>query len=114
MIFLVFIVENNQMEISVAGLSHLNSDGTSRQNYLLFCKVGQEMMLVRDGRNPYDPYAVKVCNENGQQIGFIPQVMTRDFAPRLDRGEGYSVVIKEITDPDEKGFKRCKIDFEWK
>jgi hypothetical protein len=101
------------MRIQVAGLSHLNSDGTSRQNYLRMCKVNEYMMLVRDGRNPYDPHAIKICNKNGQQIGFIPQSLTAEFASRIDRGEKYSVSIVQITDPDEKGFKRCAISFDW-
>ena len=101
------------MKISVAGLSHFNSDGTSRQNYLRLCHEGDSMMLVRDSRNPYDPYAIKICNENGQQIGFIPKSLTREFAPRIDRGGECKVVLTEITEPDDKGFERCNIDFEW-
>jgi hypothetical protein len=101
------------MRITVAGLSHPNSDGTSRQNYLRMCKVNEYMMLVRDGRNPYDPNAIKVCNKNGQQIGFIPQKLTREFASKIDAGAQYSVSIVEITQPDELGFKRCTISFDW-
>ncbi len=101
------------MRISVAGLSHLNSDGTSRQNYLCMCKVNDYMMLVRDSRNPYDPNAIKICNKNGQQIGFIPQALTREYASKLDSGARCTVVIVEITEPDEKGFKRCVISFDW-
>lgn len=97
------------MNIRVAGLSHLNSDGTSRQDVLCLCKVEDEVIFVRDSINPYDYNAIKVCRPNGQQIGFVPKELAREMASKLDRGVEFSSTIKEITDKDDLGFRRVLI-----
>lgn len=55
----------------LAGSSHENTDGTSRQALLGKCREGEELILVRDPLNPYDRHAIIVLRKNGAQIGFI-------------------------------------------
>lgn len=44
----------------VAGVSHKNNDGTSRQAYVKRLRPGQMLFLERDEDNPYDGNAVAV------------------------------------------------------
>ncbi len=57
--------------------------------------------LERDRRNTYDFYAVKVManiNSIWEQVGFLPQAMSKKISESLDSGETLSVSIYKIKD----------------
>lgn len=66
----------------VAGVSHINDDGTSRQKLLARCYLLEPLRLIAEPSNPVDPFAVKVCRMDGSQIGYVPQgeIKPRDLA----------------------------------
>ena len=55
----------------VAGVTHDNEDGTSRQGILKECSPGEILTLACEPDNPHSKWAVKVCRDNGEQIGYL-------------------------------------------
>jgi hypothetical protein len=76
----------------VAGVTHNNSDGTSRQDILRKCTNGEYLLLHRDYDNAFDEYAIAVLRKTKEQIGFIPRHIAfrhpamNDLAPHMDQG----------------------------
>ncbi len=81
----------------VAGVSHKNNDGSSRQKILKKCRVGDSLKLVREPRNKFDKNAVKVLTEDGKQIGYLNKHVAAEIAPRLDKGSQVDCVITDLT-----------------
>jgi single-stranded-DNA-specific exonuclease len=65
---------------SVVGVTY---DG--RQAVVLKLVMGEEVFLLRDPLNPYDRNAIKVINQQGQQLGFIARELASGLAARFDR-----------------------------
>lgn len=80
----------------VAGVMYKNDDGTDRQKILKDCKAGEKLVLIHQPIRE-DKNAVKVCRENGQQIGWLNSILAAEIAPRLDKGSKVDVEISEIT-----------------
>ncbi|KAI9034439.1 SNF2 family N-terminal domain-containing protein [Hyaloraphidium curvatum] len=48
----------------------------------------QELVqLIREPQNPYDAFALRVNNQNGQQVGHIPKAVVKVLSPLIDRGK---------------------------
>jgi len=80
----------------VVGVTHKNSDGTDRQKILKDCKAGEQLALIHEPVKQ-DQNAVKVCRQNGEQIGWLNQILAAETAPRLDRGSRVDAEIVELT-----------------
>ena len=78
----------------VHGITHKNEDGSSRQDIIRQCWVGEELVLVPEPTNRYDPNAVKICRKNGQQLGYWKG--DGRMAYDLAIGWTYRVTIEEI------------------
>jgi hypothetical protein len=63
----------------LAGVAERNGDGTSRQELVKNCRIGEPVMLIADPLNKYGRNAITVCRSNGQQLGFI----AADFAKNI-------------------------------
>lgn len=90
-------------ETRVSGVTHRNLDGTSRQQAIQSCRVGDRVELIRDPENPFDPLAVKVCRLEGDQIGYLPAAVVRndypygmDVSAQMDKGIEFCAQIVEI------------------
>jgi hypothetical protein len=85
---------NRVFYMQVHGIKFENEDGTSRQKIIKDCHEGEELVLVPEPDNRFDSDAVKVCRENGEQLGYWPadHRMARDLA----NGWTYRVTIDEI------------------
>lgn len=73
-----------------------------RQRIVTRCSVGERLILVRDPDNRFDQGAIKVLRVNGEQLGFIPEHVSRGgdssgLASRMDRGEKYLCRISDLT-----------------
>lgn len=75
------------MTLKIAGVSHANPDGSSRQTLVAALTVGDALHLERDPDNPFDSNAVKVCDTAGRQLGFVPKEQAAGLSARLARGE---------------------------
>jgi len=82
----------------IAGVSHPNTDGKSRQAIIARCHIGEELLLLREPDNPADKNAVKVVRLNSEQIGYIPAHVTASgLAKELDRGDKIRCRISDLT-----------------
>ncbi len=73
-----------------------------RQRIVARCSMGERLFLVRDPNNRFDKGAIKVVRANGEQLGFIPEHVSRcgdssGLASRMDRGEKYECRISDLT-----------------
>jgi hypothetical protein len=77
-----------------------------RQRIIARCSDGERLKLVREPDNRYDKGAIKVMRLNGQQLGYIPQDVSRSggggLADQMDRGTEYQCRISNITGGDER------------
>ena len=81
----------------VVGVSHKNPDGSSRQKIIGRCRVGERLFLIPEPANPYDPEAVKVCRQNGEQVGYLEAIRTAGEISRLiGRGGRAEAEIADI------------------
>ncbi len=81
----------------IRGVTHKNPDGTSRQQLLKRCKVGQPLKLVREHDNPFDENAVRVLTMKGKQLGYLGGEAAEEIAPRLDAGGRVDCEISDLT-----------------
>ena len=75
------------------------------------CSVGQEVFLVREPDNEFDPKAIVCLNHRRETIGYI----SRDsFVQGVvhDQGLGCSAKIKGLRKSGDKGFVGVVIDLE--
>jgi len=59
----------------------------------------EPVRVVRDTGNPSDPNAVRVEDEDGVVLGYIPAPIARRLAPELDAGVAYEVTIRPLINP---------------
>lgn len=81
----------------VAGVSHRNDDGTSRQEIIADCVPLERLLLDHNEQNPHDPNAVRVCRQNGEQIGFLNAGLAEEAVRRSGQGYRYAAFVKNIT-----------------
>ena len=67
-----------------------------RQDLIAGLQPGQELELVRQPENAYDPNAVAV-HYGRLQLGFVRKAIAARIAPNIDAGERYRAEIKHIT-----------------
>ena len=81
----------------MAGVSHRSNDGTSRQKIIAACEPLERLLLHHDEHNPHDPNAVRVCRQDGEQIGFLKAELAEEVVYRSARGYRYGAFVKNIT-----------------
>jgi hypothetical protein len=90
------VQEKRHFFAQVHGIHHKNTDGSSRQRIIRSCQPGELVLLVPEPDNPADPDALKVCRQNGEQLGYV----TADLAFRLTAdmaiGWTYRATVEEI------------------
>lgn len=84
----------------VHGITHRNSDRSSRQKIISDCYRGEVLRLIPEPDNRYDDCAIKVCRENGQQLGYWQGGDSR-MVEDLNNGKKFHVTIDEIYDFEE-------------
>jgi len=89
---------------NIAGVTYPNADGSDRQKILVQCRIGEHVRLVREPDNPFDRYAVRVMNDAGKQIGYIPGESTGNergiglcIGSNIDSGVEYIARVANIT-----------------
>jgi len=85
----------NSFVIGVAGESHDNADGSSRQRIIAKLAEGELVGLFAELDNPYDSTAVAVVSRFGQ-IGYLPAGRCVDIFERLEAGENVPVGVDKI------------------
>jgi hypothetical protein len=101
----------------VAGVSHDNEDGSSRQYAIRkFCKPGTPLTLKREPNNKFGKdaigvwvYGKNIFRKGDLQIGYIPSQLSPELAPRIDAGWTVSAAVKEVTGGGELTYG-CNIE----
>ena len=58
---------------------------TEAEKDAAYClKVGEELVLKRQPRNKYDPFAVKVMTTDGYHIGYVEAGLSQEVSSRMD------------------------------
>lgn len=81
----------------VAGVSHDNLNGMSRQQILRRCEPRELLTLAPEPRNPVDPHAIAVLRKNGEQIGYLNSRLGRETYNRMQKGEHWGAMLTVIT-----------------
>ena len=80
----------------IAGVSHLNDDGSSRQVLLRRLKPLDILKLVPEPTNSYDQNAVKVVTGAGEQVGYLERRLAGEVTRSLKRGDGWLAVVAHL------------------
>jgi hypothetical protein len=81
----------------IVGTSHSNDDGSSRQSYIAECIQFEKLNILHDEDNQFSKKAIKVCRENGTQLGFLNQRLATEIFGKSKKGYQYAVFATEIT-----------------
>jgi len=87
----------------IVGVTHHNSNGTSRQKHLKRLSEGQTLRVVRDRDNEYDPNAIAVY-DGRRQLGYLSRDLAEQFASVLDNGGAIECAVSGLTGGDDRNF----------
>ena len=102
-------VELRHFLLQVHGIYHRNRDGSSRQQIIRNCHAGEVLRLVPEPDNPYDQDAIKVCRENGDQLGYLDAGNAMRITGELSIGWTFRVTVDEVFAADRRGCFGCRI-----
>jgi hypothetical protein len=84
----------------------LNEDGTDRQDLIGKCAPYDALYLRREPENERDTNSVRVCNEDGQGLGYLGRTTSAEIAPQMDAGRlWFAIVMGVEPTPAGKRFK---------
>jgi hypothetical protein len=81
------------LEISIAGVTHANRDGSSRQLILEKTEVLTELKIIPEPQNEYDSNAIQVVSQYGC-LGYIPKDLAKNLI-RQDIAKLKAILIKK-------------------
>jgi len=93
----------NHRSVNVAGVSHSNGDGTSRQQIISRCSAGEALILRHEADNPFDRNAIAVLRQNGEQLGYLSREDAAEVLENAKQGWQYVPVISKILDDGIRG-----------
>ena len=73
-------VKTRSIETRVVGVSFEN-----RQAVVALLTEREQVFLIREPDNAFDPNAVKVTRWDRQQVGYLNRELAKILAPRMDR-----------------------------
>lgn len=73
--------------------------------------VRQELQLVREADNAFDPRAVRI-DWRGRKLGYIPRLDNAAVSQLLDRGEQLEASIAALTESFNP-WERIKVEVRW-
>jgi len=86
------IEESQSFHTKVVGVTMEN-----RQEVIKKLSPNTSIHLKREPGNPYDPNAIMVMTEKGEQVGYLKRKLALVLAPLLDQGQEYKAYIASIT-----------------
>ncbi|MBO7707929.1 MAG: HIRAN domain-containing protein [Thermoguttaceae bacterium] len=86
------IREIHLFDSHVAGTTYLED-----QSILETIKVGDPLILQREGTNEHDRHAILVLNEEKKKLGYVPERDNLVFARLMDAGKILKAKITKIT-----------------
>ena len=86
--------------VYAAGISHLDDPELPAK-----LKPKEKLYLFREPENPHDQYAIRIDNEAGEMIGYIPKRSNRVFARLMDAGKILTAAVSDV----EKTVRYCAL-----
>lgn len=86
------ITQADSFNTKVVGVTFEN-----RQDVLVNLEAGEELALVRQPDNEFDPCAIAVTLLDGTQLGYLNRALSARLAPVMDAGEPYSAAVSAVT-----------------
>ena len=99
-----YLVRERFADIGEAESFHTKIVGVSfegRQDRVLGLALGDELQLVREPANPYDPNAVAV-RYGTLALGFLRREIAKRLAPKIDAGTRYTARVASVTGGGER------------
>lgn len=87
------------------GTNYANEDGEWRSELMCSSNIGDELRVVPEPDNEYDPNAIALYNDKGK-IGYLPASYAEQGESCLRRGGLVRAVVKDI----EVGERRSRDD----
>jgi HIRAN domain len=81
----------------IVGVTYQNSDGSYRQKLIRKCRLFESLLLDHEEDNPHDANAVRVCRQNGQQLGYLDGGLAEEIVRKSNRGYRFATFVKEVT-----------------
>ena len=81
----------------IVGVTYKNSDGSHRQKLIAKCDVFETLTLDHEEDNAHDPNAVRVCRQNGQQLGYLNAGLAEEIVRKSANGYRFAAIISDIT-----------------
>jgi len=100
-----------QFETNIAGITYKNDDGSSREEIMKKCTIGEKLTLTHTPIKQ-DKNAVKVTRYTGEQIGWLHDFVAKEIAPILDKGKTVAAEITELStfiNESGKRMPKCRI-----
>lgn len=85
-----------EFQLRVVGTHFDNDDGSSRMEEIDACAIGDEVHLVRERQNRFDPSAVAVVTERWVRIGYIGADRCGWIGSKIDRGYTIRATINRL------------------
>jgi HIRAN domain len=95
--------EVRHFHTKIVGVTYKNSDGTHRQKLISQCQAFETLDLDHEEDNAHDPNAVRVCRQNGQQLGYLNANLADEIVSKSKKGYRFVTVIKAITGGQRRG-----------
>lgn len=86
---------------SIAGVSHRNADGSSREEVAAECEPGEFLTLLAEPDNPVDPNAVRVFRDNGKQLGYLKRHVAAEIAGNHWPISSLVTAVTEVIEGDD-------------
>jgi hypothetical protein len=97
--------DNPEILTKVVGVTYDNQNGVNRQKIIACLALNSRLTLSRDHENKYDPNAISVLDESGNQVGFINNELATSLAPKIDAGKVFTVSFVSFSGGDH-GYSR--------
>jgi hypothetical protein len=81
----------------VDGTTERNPDGTERQSIIRQIKPLETLHLCDELKNPLDPNVIAVLRDNGQQVGWLPDLYAPELRKDFTAGYRFMVIAVSIT-----------------
>jgi HIRAN domain len=87
----------------VVGVTHQNRDRSKRQNIIAKCSRLEPLVLDHEENNRYDPNAIRVLRQDGEQIGFLDAGLAKQLVSQSKKGFRFDAFIVDLTggEPDK-------------
>lgn len=89
------IIKVFDLRVVGTGYNSYKTD-VSRQNYLKYIEISDELELELQDDNEHDKNAIAVINKDDIDIGFIGSEHTREIRKLIYEGHAYEVVVKKM------------------